>query len=52
MWMGSNLNHDGLQKVLTSLSTLSMEKEKEKEKPEEINNNWKRLASFMNKNGK
>ena len=44
MWMGSNLNHEGLQKVVSSLSKPI---EKEKVQPEEINKDWKRLASFM-----
>lgn len=45
MWMGSNLNHEGLKKVLGQFSKSATEKEKAK--PEEINKDWKRLASFM-----
>ena len=43
--MGSNLEHKGLIQVLDSLRKTSGKEQKET--VDDINNNWKRLASFM-----
>lgn len=42
-WMGSNLTNKGLQKVLEEMSKNIIKKELTKK---EIQNEWKRLASF------
>lgn len=45
-WMGSNLSHKGLQKALEEMSKKMIKKELTKK---DIQDNWKRLASFSQK---
>jgi len=45
LWMGANLQHDGIKEVLDSLTLRTEEEEIDK-----VNADWRRLASFMAKN--
>jgi hypothetical protein len=44
--MGSNLKYKGIKEVLNNIGPDSM-KEKSEPTVAEVNNDWKRLASFM-----
>ncbi len=43
MWLGSNLQYKGLKEVLDGMSSVT----KKEPTVDEVNNDWKRLASFM-----
>jgi len=43
MWMGANLQYDGLKSILDKL----IPKKERVKSPTEINDDWKKLASFM-----
>lgn len=46
-WMSSNLTHEGMEKVVTSMKKVSIaQKEKPKTK-EDVAKEWMRLASFQ-----
>lgn len=47
LWMGSNLEYKGIEKVLRDINPYIEKKSQKELTPEEINNEWRRLASFM-----
>jgi hypothetical protein len=46
VWMGSNLQYKGIKEVLQEMSR-KVGSSNEEPTVEEVNNDWKRLASFM-----
>lgn len=48
-WMSSNLTHEGMEKVVTSMKKVSITQKKEIKTKEDVAKEWMRLAAFQQK---
>jgi len=47
LWMGANLQYEGLKEVLGKMNVPQPVKKKPKEDTKKVNKDWRRLASAM-----